>query len=98
MLVITISVLSFVGFCVLGYYVNDFRKKAIDCKIKYNSTKDFAEIAAKRILELEAIKSEMSAKIIEMDKLVTSYISTQENAFKADKSTSTTPRRNRGDK
>ncbi len=94
MLFITISVLSFIGFCILGFCVYDYRNKAIDCKIKYNSTKDFAENAAKKILELEAVKSEMAAKLIEKDRIITKYEAGKEEVKKAMKSIASTPPRN----
>ena len=95
MLSITISVISFIGFCSLGYYAYDNRSKAIDCKIKYNSTKDFAENAAKKILELEAVKSEMAAKLIEKDRIITKYQAGEEEVKKAMKSIASNPPRNK---
>ncbi len=103
MLIITISVLSFIGFSVLGYLVYSYRNKAIDCSIKYNATKDFAEIAAKQILALETIKAQMSQTIIAMNKdantIATSLIDEQESVSSAslepNKSDSNTPSRRR---
>lgn len=98
MLVLSISILSFIGFCVLGFYCHYYRNKAIECSIKYNSTKDFAENAAKKILELEAVKSEMSATIVENNRIIGKYKAGEEEIQKALKDISNPPTRNRGAK
>ena len=99
MLVITISVLSFIGFSVLGYLVYSYRNKAIDCSIKYSATKDFAEIAALRILELESTKAAMSQTIITLTKDAKSPIDKQESvnstSLEPNKSDSNTSSRRR---
>ena len=98
MLLLSISILSFIGFCVLSFYSVYYRNKAIECNIKYNSTKDFAENAAKRILELEAIKSEMSATIVENNRIISKYKAGEEEIQKALKDISNQPPRNKGKK
>ena len=100
MLVITISVLSFIGFSVLGYLVHSYRNKAIDCSIKYNATKEFAEIASLRILELENTKAAMSQTIIALTKdnqraTTAEQESANSASLEPNKSDSNTPSRRR---
>lgn len=94
MLLVTIITASLIGFCVLGYYVNHYRNKMIDCKLKYNATKSFAQSSAKRILELEALKSELSLKIALQENEISNK-KDQDAGFKADSRKQDTPSRTR---
>ncbi len=96
MLIITISVLSFIGFSVLGYLIYSYRNKAIDCSIKYNATKEFAEIAAKRIIELENVKAQMAQTIFTLTKdTPTKQESASSTSLEPNKPDSNTPSRRR---
>lgn len=60
---------AFVLVCILAYSTFHFYKKALDFEAKYKSVVGFADDAAKKILQLETIKSELSAKVIEMEQV-----------------------------
>lgn len=52
-MLLTLTIASLVGCSILGYYTTRYRKQAIEAKIKYESTKNFSDEAAARILKLE---------------------------------------------
>jgi uncharacterized membrane-anchored protein YhcB (DUF1043 family) len=66
MITITFSIAAILGMSALGYFTYDWRKKALDFKVKFEATKDFADKAAVQILKHEAKTAELSTKIVEL--------------------------------
>lgn len=68
MITITFAIGAFLGLSILGYFTYDYRNKAQIFQAKFESTKDFANEAASRILELENSKKELAVRIHELEK------------------------------
>ena len=77
MLTITITVGALLGFSVLGYFTYDFRKKALDWQVKFESTKQFADDAAKRILKLEKDNLQLAEQVLDYHGKIMKLESTQ---------------------
>lgn len=64
MLTVTITIAAFLGLSVVSYFANEYRKSAADYKAKFESTKEFADEAAKSILKLEQRNKDFSNTIV----------------------------------
>lgn len=51
-MLVTISI-ALVACSILGYYMANYRKQAIDYKVKYQASRSFSDEAATRIIKLE---------------------------------------------
>lgn len=66
MITVTITIGAILGFSALGYFTYDWRKKALDFKVKFESTKEFADASARHILKLENKNAELASKVVEL--------------------------------
>lgn len=66
MVTVTITVAAFVALSVATYLTLEARKQAADYKAKFESTKEFADEAAKTILKLEQSRKDLSNTIVLM--------------------------------
>lgn len=64
MVTISITVGALLGLSILGYFTYDFRKKALDWQVKFESTRQFADEAAVRILKLEKDNLQLAEQVI----------------------------------
>lgn len=81
MILKTITVLTFLILFALCYCVYYWRKKALDFKIKYFSTRTFADESAKQILNLQ---ENIRMLNVEKDDLALTLIKHLDNTYKVE--------------
>ena len=66
MITVTITVAALAATSILGYFIYRYKNEAETYKVKFQSTKEFADKAGSRILKLEATNTDLSNHIILM--------------------------------
>lgn len=66
MLSVTITVAALLAVSYLGYLTYEYKNAHLDSQAKYEASKKFADSAAKRILDLESNRAEMSKEIVKL--------------------------------
>ncbi len=82
MLIVTITAAALLSTAYLGYLTFKYRTEALDNQVKFDASKEFADAAAKRILELETSKSELAVQVVKLSNTVNDYKIREENAKK----------------
>ena len=84
MVTFTITVAALVATSILGYLMYKYKNEAESSKIKFNATKEFADVAASKIIKLEATLKEATNTIILLRSKIEASASKQAPAIKVE--------------